>query len=58
MAFSITFVTGNDEVVSVEVPTHFIGAVGAYYTRFPQLEDDKVLELLESYAEENKPKEI
>ena len=47
-----------DEVVSVEVPTHFIGAVGAYYTRFPQLEDDKVLELLESYAEENKPKEI
>lgn len=44
-----------DKVVAVEVPRVFLGAVGAYYRHFPQLEDDQVLELLESYQKKKKP---
>ena len=44
-----------DEVVAVEVPRVFLGAVGAYYRHFPQIQDDQVLELLESYQKKNKP---
>ncbi|GAA0357020.1 phosphoribosyltransferase family protein [Alkalibacterium iburiense] len=44
-----------DEVVAVEVPRAFLGAVGAYYRHFPQIEDDQVLELLENYQKKNKP---
>lgn len=35
-----------DEVVAVEVPAFFLGAVGAYYNHFPQVEDEEVMEML------------
>lgn len=41
-----------DEVFAVEVPSLFLGAVGAYYSRFPQLEDEEALELLEDYQKQ------
>lgn len=35
-----------DSVLFVEVPEHFIGAVGAYYQNFPQITDEEVLDML------------
>lgn len=37
-----------DKVIALEVPTHFLGAVGAYYTVFPQVSDEEVIRLLQS----------
>lgn len=36
-----------DEVVSPDLPEDFLGAVGAYYRDFNQVEDDEVIELLD-----------
>ncbi|MFZ2202275.1 MAG: phosphoribosyltransferase family protein [Microgenomates group bacterium] len=35
-----------DEVVYLDAPTDFAGAVGAYYDQFPQVSDDEVIRLL------------
>lgn len=35
-----------DNISFVEVPHHFLGAVGAYYRQFPQVSDDEVYEML------------
>jgi predicted phosphoribosyltransferase len=40
-----------DEVFYVEIPKHFLGAVGAYYQQFPQLSDDTVSEILRTHAQ-------
>jgi predicted phosphoribosyltransferase len=40
----------TDEVIAVDQPDHFLGAVGAHYIRFPQVEDNDVIELLEASA--------
>lgn len=37
-----------DTVSFVEVPNHFIGAVGAYYQSFPQIADEEVLDILQN----------
>lgn len=36
-----------DELVAVEIPDFYLGAVGAYYDKFPQLTDDEVIRLME-----------
>lgn len=36
-----------DELVALEIPQVFMGAVGAYYGRFEQVSDEEVLALLE-----------
>lgn len=38
-----------DQVVAVDIPDLFLGAVGAYYREFPQVDDDEVLKMLESF---------
>lgn len=38
-----------DEVVAVEIPENFLGAVGAYYIDFDQVEDDEVVSLLNKH---------
>ena len=43
----------SDEVVSVAVPDFFLGAVGAYYSHFPQVEDDEVMDILKKYNQQN-----
>lgn len=40
----------TDEVIVVDQPDHFLGAVGAHYVRFPQVEDYQVIELLQTAA--------
>jgi len=35
-----------DEVYAVEVPARFLGGVGAYYEKFPQLNDEQVKKIL------------
>lgn len=35
-----------DEVVALDAPVDYLGAVGAYYDYFPQLSDDEVIALL------------
>ena len=37
---------GADEVVVLEPPEEFLGAVGAHYVRFEQVEDDAVIRLM------------
>jgi predicted phosphoribosyltransferase len=37
---------GADEVVVLEPPEEFLGAVGAHYVRFEQVEDDEVIRLM------------
>jgi len=37
---------GADEVVVLEPPEEFLGAVGAHYIRFEQVEDDAVIRLM------------
>lgn len=39
-----------DEVVGVEITNHYLGAVGAYYTHFPQVSDAAVIDLLRQAA--------
>ncbi|WP_423190311.1 phosphoribosyltransferase [Alkalibacterium sp. f15] len=38
-----------DQVVAIDVPEVFLGAVGAYYTHFPQVEDKEVIGRLKSF---------
>jgi putative phosphoribosyl transferase len=38
------------EVVVLDIPTVYLGAVGAYYDYFPQVTDKEVIELLKSIA--------
>ena len=35
-----------DQVTFIEVPEHFLGAVGAYYQHFPQISDQEIQEML------------
>ncbi|MDZ7836025.1 MAG: phosphoribosyltransferase family protein [Alkalibacterium sp.] len=42
-----------DEVVAVDVPDFFLGAVGAYYSDFHQVEDDEVMDILKKYNQQN-----
>lgn len=37
---------GADNVIVLEPPERYLGAVGAHYTRFEQVEDDEVIRLL------------
>ena len=45
-----------DELVTLQRPSDdkFLGAVGAYYVHFPQVTDDEVISILQSYDEERK----
>lgn len=36
----------SDELVALEIPEHYLGAVGAYYCGFGQVEDEEVIKLL------------
>ena len=36
-----------DEFVALDIPTAYLGAVGAYYDYFPQVSDEEVVEMLE-----------
>ena len=36
-----------DELVALDIPTMYLGAVGAYYQEFTQVEDGEVIEILE-----------
>lgn len=38
-----------DQVVAIDIPDIFLGAVGAYYTSFPQVDDKEVLDMLTSF---------
>lgn len=48
-----------DEVEIAEIPEdhHFLGAVGAYYQDFDQVEDDEVIAILDKYANPLEPGE-
>lgn len=35
-----------DELVALDIPEFYLGAVGAYYDEFPQISDEEVIELL------------
>ncbi len=39
---------GADDVIVLEPPEEFMGAVGAHYARFEQVEDEEVIRLLQS----------
>lgn len=41
-----------DELVTIIIPPDedFLGAVGSYYKRFDQVEDDEVIDIIESYV--------
>jgi putative phosphoribosyl transferase len=39
---------GADDILVLEPPEDFMGAVGAHYTRFEQVEDDEVIRLMRS----------
>lgn len=39
----------TDYVFYVDIPNYFLGAVGAYYNNFPQVEDTEVEEMLKKY---------
>lgn len=41
-----------DDVVAVSIDEHYLGAVGAYYDDFRQLDDDEVVAMLASFVEE------
>jgi putative phosphoribosyl transferase len=42
------------EIVALDIPEDFayLGAVGAYYSHFPQLEDEEVMAILDQYEQE------
>jgi predicted phosphoribosyltransferase len=42
-----------DEVVAVDIPDHYLGAVGAYYEDFRQVTDQDVTELLAEFFQES-----
>ncbi len=44
--------TYADEVIVLDNPQNFRGAVGAHYQNFPQVEDDEVVELLAEVRDE------
>jgi predicted phosphoribosyltransferase len=39
---------GVDEIVALDIPDNFMGAVGAYYDQFDQVEDEQVVDLMDS----------
>ncbi len=41
---------GADDLISLEPPETFMGAVGAHYVQFDQVEDEEVIKLLRSAA--------
>lgn len=41
-----------DQLIALETPDYFIGAVGAYYTEFPQVSDEEVIAYLNQFAED------
>lgn len=41
-----------DNISYVLVPSHFLGAVGAYYNNFPQVSDEEVQNMIQSYHDE------
>lgn len=50
--------TMADEVIALEIPDDhlFLGAVGAYYTDFGQVEDEEVIAILDQYIHPNQAK--
>lgn len=38
-----------DELVSLEIPSYFLGAVGAYYQNFDQVEDKEVIGIIKKF---------
>lgn len=46
----------SDELVALDIPDIYLGAVGAYYDEFPQLSDDEVRNLLDASAVPDKNK--
>ncbi len=41
-----------DELVALDEPTFYLGAVGAYYDEFPQLKDEEVIKLMKKIKKE------
>jgi predicted phosphoribosyltransferase len=41
-----------DEVVAVDIPVRYLGAVGAYYEDFQQVSDEDVIRVLAEYYQE------
>lgn len=41
-----TLMTKADELVSLDIDTHYLGSVGAYYQNFAQVQDNEVISLL------------
>ncbi len=37
-----------DELVALEIPENYLGAVGSYYESFPQVEDSEVIKILKT----------
>ncbi len=37
-----------DELVALEIPENYLGAVGLYYESFPQVEDSEVIKILKT----------
>ena len=35
-----------DEFIAIDIPEYYLGAVGAYYENFPQIEDEEVIKIL------------
>jgi putative phosphoribosyl transferase len=35
-----------NEIIALDIPEEFLGSVGAYYARFPQISDQEVIDLL------------
>ena len=46
-----------DDLVALDIPDFYLGAVGAYYVDFPQISDDRALELLQLAESELRQKE-
>jgi len=44
-----------DDVVALDIPEFYMGAVGAYYDYFPQVTDDQVIELLSKQHKQSDP---
>ncbi|PCI20164.1 phosphoribosyl transferase [Candidatus Wolfebacteria bacterium] len=38
-----------EDLVALDVPTMYLGSVGAYYSDFPQVEDKEVIELINTF---------
>ena len=45
---------GADEIIVLEPPEEFMGAVGAHYESFAQVEDAEVVKIIQDYHEEYK----